>query len=92
MRIPPSVVRTERAGAYRNMCLQREGNLKNMCAALQWPALDIPTGQAAKRHRPRLCAAGVDRLTFNGTVIETGDGSYRPASTRARAEELAKAG
>jgi DNA replication protein DnaC len=36
---------------------------------------------------PRLCAAAiVDRLTFNGTIIETGTDSYRLASTRARAE------
>ena len=39
---------------------------------------------------PRLCAAIVDRLTFNGTIIETGTDSYRLASTRARAEEPAK--
>lgn len=41
---------------------------------------------------PRLCAAIVDRLTFNGTIIETGTDSYRLASTRARAEEPAEAG
>jgi hypothetical protein len=41
---------------------------------------------------PRLCVAIVDRLTFNGTIIETGTDSYRLASTRARAEEPAKAG
>nr|WSW49213.1 ATP-binding protein [Streptomyces sp. NBC_01001] len=41
---------------------------------------------------PRLCAAIVDRLTFNGTIIETGTDSYRLASTRARAEEPAMAG
>ncbi|MEV8393461.1 MULTISPECIES: ATP-binding protein [unclassified Streptomyces] len=41
---------------------------------------------------PRLCAAIVDRLTFNGTIIETGTDSYRLASTRARAEETVKAG
>ncbi|GAA3043985.1 hypothetical protein GCM10017562_01020 [Streptomyces roseofulvus] len=35
---------------------------------------------------PRLCAAIVDRLTFNGTIIETGTDSYRLASTRARTE------
>ena len=40
---------------------------------------------------PRLCAAIVDRLTFNGTIIETGTDSYRLASTRARAEEPVKA-
>lgn len=35
------------------------------------------------------CAAIVDRLTFNGTIIETGTDSYRLASTRARVEEAA---
>ncbi len=40
---------------------------------------------------PRLCAAIVDRLTFNGTIIETGTDSYRLASTQARAEEPVKA-
>jgi DNA replication protein DnaC len=30
---------------------------------------------------PRLCAAIVDRLTFNGTIIETGTDSYRLAHT-----------
>jgi DNA replication protein DnaC len=35
---------------------------------------------------PRLCAAIVDRLTFGGTIIETGTDSYRLAQTRARAE------
>jgi DNA replication protein DnaC len=33
---------------------------------------------------PRLCAAIVDRLTFNATIIETGTDSYRLAQTRAR--------
>ncbi|MFC9978153.1 IS21-like element helper ATPase IstB [Spirillospora sp. NPDC127200] len=33
---------------------------------------------------PRLCGAIVDRLTFNGTIIETGTDSYRLAHTRAR--------
>lgn len=41
---------------------------------------------------PRLCAAIVDRLTFNGTIIETGTDFYRLASSRARAEEPAQAG
>ncbi len=34
---------------------------------------------------PRLCAAIVDRLTFNGTIIETGTESYRLAHTRQQA-------
>jgi DNA replication protein DnaC len=33
---------------------------------------------------PRLCAAIVDRLTFNATIIETGTDSYRLAHTRAQ--------
>jgi DNA replication protein DnaC len=33
---------------------------------------------------PRLCAAIVDRLTFDGHIIETGSTSYRLAHTRAR--------
>jgi hypothetical protein len=41
---------------------------------------------------PRLCAAIVDRLAFNGTIIETGTDSYRLAGTRARAEEPAMVG
>lgn len=32
---------------------------------------------------PRLCAAIIDRLTYNGTIIETGTESYRLAHTRA---------
>ena len=40
---------------------------------------------------PRLCTAIADRLTFNGTIIETGTDSYRLASTRARVEEPATA-
>ncbi|GGU80449.1 hypothetical protein GCM10010275_13990 [Streptomyces litmocidini] len=38
---------------------------------------------------PRLCAAIVDRLTSNGTLIETGTDSYRLATTRAQAERAA---
>ncbi len=33
---------------------------------------------------PRLCAAIVDRLTFNGAVVETGTHSYRLAHTIAQ--------
>jgi hypothetical protein len=35
---------------------------------------------------PRLCAAIVDRLTYNAHIIETGTESFRLAQTRARAE------
>jgi len=33
-------------------------------------------------HRPRLCAAIVDRLTFAGQIIDTGTTSYRLAHAR----------
>ncbi|MEU1106593.1 IS21-like element helper ATPase IstB [Streptomyces tibetensis] len=36
---------------------------------------------------PRLCAAIVDRLTFNGAIIQTGTESYRLAHTKALAEQ-----
>ena len=36
---------------------------------------------------PRLCAAIVDRLTFNGTIIETGTDSYRLADSRAHYDQ-----
>ncbi len=38
---------------------------------------------------PRLCAAIVDRLTFNGAIIQTGTESYRLAHTKAQAEQAA---
>lgn len=37
---------------------------------------------------PRLCAAIVDRLTFNGAIIQTGTESYRLAHTKAQAEQV----
>jgi len=36
---------------------------------------------------PRLCAAIVDRLTFNGTIIQTGTDSYRLAHTKAQTQQ-----
>ncbi|MEU7148796.1 IS21-like element helper ATPase IstB [Streptomyces sp. NPDC045456] len=38
---------------------------------------------------PRICAAIVDRLTFNGAIIQTGTESYRLAHTKAQAEQAA---
>ncbi|MFI7617828.1 ATP-binding protein [Nonomuraea terrae] len=35
---------------------------------------------------PGLCAAIVDRLTFNATIIETGTSSYRMAHGRAKTQ------
>jgi DNA replication protein DnaC len=37
----------------------------------------------------RLCTAIVARLTFNGTIIETGTDSYRLTQSRAKAEQAA---
>lgn len=36
---------------------------------------------------PRLCAAIVDRLTFRGTILETGTSSYRLAHTRNKEDQ-----
>lgn len=36
---------------------------------------------------PRLCAAIVDRLTFNGAIVQTGTEPYRLAHTKALAEQ-----
>ncbi len=41
------------------------------------------TGWSRTFTDPRLCAAIVDRLTFNATLIETGTQSYRLARTKA---------
>lgn len=41
------------------------------------------TGWSATFTDPRLCAAIVDRLTFNATLVETGTESYRLARTKA---------
>ncbi len=38
---------------------------------------------------PRLCAAIVDRLTFNGTIIETGSNSYSLAHSKAHRQATA---
>ncbi|MGW5847654.1 hypothetical protein ACWFQ8_06725 [Streptomyces sp. NPDC055254] len=40
----------------------------------------------------REAGVGERRPTFNGTIAETGAGSYRLASARARAEKTAEAG
>ncbi len=55
-------------------------------ATLVREQVPAPDGWTKTFTDPRLCAAIVDRLTFNGTIIETGTDSYRLASTRGRAE------
>jgi len=43
----------------------------------------VPIGWTKTFTDPRLCAAIVDRLTYDATIIETGTTSYRLAHTRA---------
>jgi DNA replication protein DnaC len=40
---------------------------------------------------PRLCAAIVDRLTFDAHIIETGTESYRLTTTRSRRDKTTAA-
>jgi DNA replication protein DnaC len=44
---------------------------------------EVFTGWSKTFSDPRLCAAIVDRLTFNAALIETGTESYRLARTKA---------
>lgn len=44
---------------------------------------ELFTGWSTTFTDPRLCAAIVDRLTFDTTLIETGRESYRLARTKA---------
>ena len=61
-------------------------------AAASIPVSQPALSQSVKSLERELGTTLVDRLTFNGTIIETGTDSYRLASTRARAEEPSKAG
>jgi len=49
--------------------------------------VSVPVGWTKTFTDPRLCAAVVDRLTFNGHIIETGTASYRLAHARAHANK-----
>lgn len=48
------------------------------------------TGWSRSFADPRLCAAIVDRLTFNATIIEAGTESYRLARTKAQKSDETK--
>ena len=50
---------------------------------LQDQHVRAPDGWTKTFTDPRLCAAIVDRLTFNATIIETGTESYRLARAKA---------
>ncbi len=53
------------------------------------PSRSMGKSTAARFTDPRLRAAIVDRLTFGGSIVETGTDSYLLATTRARAEQQA---
>ncbi|GAA5199927.1 hypothetical protein GCM10023346_40850 [Arthrobacter gyeryongensis] len=59
-------------------------NEKNKHPSRSPPTNPSPVGWTKTFTDPRLCAAIVDRLTFNGTIIETGTDSYRLAHTLAQ--------
>lgn len=56
-------------------------------ATLVRDQVPAPDGWTKTFTDPRLCAARVDRLIFNGAIIEAGTDSYRLVGTRARVEE-----
>lgn len=70
-----------RAAARRLFQVLTEREEKNSLAIASNESF---SGWAKTFTDPRLCAAIVDRLTFGGTIIETGTDSYRLAQTRAR--------
>lgn len=70
-------------------------NTRECVAMLPRPATQPPTtSPTTRRSCPPRCGRGRTwtRRASSGTIIETGTDSYRLASTRARAEEPAKAG
>lgn len=70
----------DRRGAEMLFRVLTEREEKNSIAITSNEAF---TGWSKAFTDPRLCAAIVDRLTFNATLIETGTESYRLARTKA---------
>jgi DNA replication protein DnaC len=71
----------DRRGAEMLFQVLTEREEKNSIAIASNEAF---TGWSRTFTDPRLCAAIVDRLTFNATIIETGTESYRLARTKAQ--------
>ncbi|WP_439678276.1 IS21-like element helper ATPase IstB [Embleya sp. MST-111070] len=71
----------DRRGAEMLFQVLTEREEKNSIAVASNEAF---TGWSRTFTDPRLCAAIVDRLTFNATLIETGTESYRLARSKAR--------
>lgn len=65
------------AGVKTSATCSRSGSLT--------PAGSCFSGWTKTFTDPSLCAAIVDRLTFHGTIIETGTTSYRLSHTRTQA-------
>jgi hypothetical protein len=63
---------------------ERESALDRRVVAGQICSYKVRLSQVEVVSDPRLVAAIVDRMTFNGHIIETGSQSYRLASTRAK--------
>ena len=59
-------------------------------AIVQDQHVPAPDGWTKTFTDPRLCAAIVDRLTFNATIIETGTESYRLALSQGRNRQASR--
>lgn len=77
----------DRRGAEMLFQVLTEREEKNSIAAASNEAF---TGWGRTFTDPRLCAAIVDRLTFNATIIETGTQAYRLARSRAKQAKTAE--
>ncbi|MFE9446710.1 ATP-binding protein, partial [Streptomyces sp. NPDC006602] len=77
---PTQHLELDRRGAEMLFQALTEREEKNSIAIASNEAF---TGWSKTFTDPRLCAAIVDRLTFNATLIETGSESYRLARTKA---------
>lgn len=77
----------DRRGAEMLFQVLTEREEKNSIAIASNEAF---TGWSRTFTDPRLCAAIVDRLTFNATIIETGTESYRLARSKAKQNGKAK--
>lgn len=77
----------DRRGAEMLFQVLTEREEKNSIAVASNEAF---TGWSKTLTDPRLCAAIVDRLTFNATLIETGTESYRLARSEANKSDGTK--
>jgi transposase len=89
-----AAIRCDHRGGMKMRELERKYNVSWRTVK---KAVDSVWPEHRKKLPPRPTALDpykpvVDRLTFNGTIIETGTDSYRLATTRARAEQPAVAG